>query len=173
MPIDIWKEVFMNDNPEPRLVELFAKTVIMGPREALEEAARRVRYEAKPDTVIAWRDPVPLVAVSAIHYAEASSRLNIILVSGDPLIEALVESLQSVLHRVLVMPVRYPTGYGRETIREHIEKLLRFVRGASVKVVDVSDAPGIFGVALHRAGVRHYTIVRRKGYEVLLERVSM
>ncbi len=173
MPVDLWKEVFLNDNPEPQLVELFTKTVIMGTRGALDEASRRVRYEAKPDTVVVWRDPVPLVAVASIHYAEGSSRLKIVIVEGNPLLEELVASIRKVLGSSLVMPVKYPTGFGRERIRDSIEKLARFVKGAAAGIVDVTDAPGIFGAVFHRAGIRHYTIVRRKGYEVLVEKVSV
>ncbi len=174
MPIDVWKEVFFSDNPSPQHVELFIKLLVGEPRLVLEEAARKVRYEEIPDTVIVWRDPVPLVAVASLYaVSEATGKLKIIVVEPMP---ALLSEAVTVVASELnagTYPVTYNIGYGRERVAEQLRKVVRIVRGASAQTVDVSDAPGALGVALHRAGVRRFTVVRRRGYEVLIERFSL
>ncbi|AEM38006.1 hypothetical protein Pyrfu_0134 [Pyrolobus fumarii 1A] len=172
MPVDLWKEVFLSDRPEPAHLELFVKLLVSDPRLALEEAARRVRYEAKPDTVVAWRDPVPLLAIASIHYVEGTKPKVILVQEAGRLVELTLEALTNVLE-FSVMPVTYPTGYGKQRVKDALEKILRIVRGASINIVDVTDAPAPIGIALHRAGVRNYTITRRKGFEVLIEKFNL
>lgn len=174
MPIDIWKEVFLKDNPEPQHVELFLKMLLAGVQATLEEAARKVRYEEIPDAVVVWRDPVPLVAISALYaVGETEGKLKIIAV--EPMHSLLSESVSMIASEIgaSVYPVIYNVGYGRERVSEQLRKAVRIARGASIRVVDISDAPGAIGVALHRAGIRGFTIVRRRGYEVLVERFSL
>ena len=174
MPVDIWKEVFLKDNPEPQHVELFMKLILSGAATTLREAARKVRYEEIPDAVIVWRDPVPLVAVSALYATgETSAKLKIVVVEPMPSILSEVVTAVASSVEASVYPIIYNVGYGRDRIAEQLRKAIRIVRGAAIHTVDVSDAPAAIGVALHRAGVRSFTIVRRKGYEVLIERFSL
>ena len=174
MPVDIWKEVFLKDNPEPQHVELFMKLVLSGAKATLEEAARKVRYEELPDAVIVWRDPVPLVAVSALYaVGETDAKLKIVAVEPMPSLLSEVAAAIASSIGASVYPITYNVGYGRDRIADQLRKAIRIVRGAAIRIADISDAPAAIGVALHRAGVRSFTIVRRRGYEVLIERFSL
>ena len=174
MPIDLWKEVFLEANPEPQYVELFVKMLLAGVRQTLEEAARKVRYEAIPDSIIVWRDPIPLVAVASLYVVgEAEGKLKVLPVEPMPeLMERVVEAI--VLETgAATYPLRYNPGYGKDRVADSLQRAMRVVKGAALRTVDVTDAPAPIAIALHRAGVRTYTIVRRKGYEVLIEKFSL
>ncbi len=174
MPVDVWKEVFLRENPEPQHLELFIKMLMAGVRATLEEAARRVRHEAVPDAVVVWRDPIPLVAVASLYVAEEQPR-RLKVVAVEPMPERLASVVASIVQEVEagVYPVRINLGYGRERVGEELQRAVRVLRGMSPRVLDLTDAPGPLGVAAHRAGIRTYTIVRRKGYEVLIEKFSL
>ena len=164
----------MKDNPEPQHVELFMKLILGDTRTVLEEAARKVRYEEIPDAVVVWRDPIPLVAISSLYVSnEANTKLKIVVVeSMHSILADVVEAIASSID-ASIYPVTYNIGYGRERVVEQLRKAIRIVRGAAIRVADISDAPAALGVALHRAGVRSFTIVRRRGYEVLIERFNL
>ena len=174
MPIDIWKEVFLKDSPEPEHLELFLKALMAGVRATLEEAARRVRYEAVPDAIVVWRDPIPLVAVASLYIAEEQPR-TLKIIPVEPMPQRLAEVVAVIAQEVGagVYPVRVNLGYGRERTAEELQRAVRVLRGMSPRVLDITDAPGALGVAAHRAGIRAYTLVRRKGYEVLIEKFSL
>ncbi len=177
MPIDLWKEVFMQPNPEPQYLELFVKMVVAGPEASLREAASKVRYEDIPDAVIVHRDPVPLVAVASLYHPEAgvnpTRSLKIVIVEPLPgLLAELVDAVAGVVE-ANVTPVEFNLGYGKRSVAEMIRRVVRVAKGLSPRLLDVTDAPGLLGVAFHRAGVRGYTVVRRKGYEVVVEKVQL
>ncbi len=177
MPIDLWKEVFMQPNPEPQHLELFIKMILAGPEASLREAASRVRYEDVPDAVVVHRDPVPLIAVASLYHPEAGATtarsLKVIVVEPLPGILAdLVDVIVGVVG-ANVTPVEFNLGYGRRGVAEMVRRVIRVAKGLSPRLLDVTDAPGLLGAAFHRAGVRGYTVVRRKGYEVVVEKVQL
>jgi len=177
MPVDLWKEVYLQPNPEPQHLELFLKMFLSGPSQTLLEASRKTRYEAIPDAIFAYRDPIPLIAVASLYHPESGvqteRRLKIIVVEPLPaVLEELVHSIAEVVDAV-VSRVELQIGYGKLHVSESVRRALRVIRGLSPSTLDVTDAPGPLVLAAHRAGIRAYTFVKRKGYEVLIEKFNV
>ncbi len=139
----------------------------------LEEVAKRVGFEAKPDMVIARTSIAPVMAAAALAWKD--DRILKLLLPSKPLpgwmaLQELGDILEEAgiarVYRVDMSPKTRPTA------RDVATKTARIVKACSPRVVDVTDAPPYTIAPLYSAGVRVLTVLVPLEYAVVFQKFS-
>jgi hypothetical protein len=175
--IDLFRKTMRDKSEDYRdkLVQEFLRDVDTG----LLELSKFIGGELFPDTVVASTAAENVIAALAIRKAkkqeEERKTVLKVIAPSEPIegwrpLQVLLEEL-SIKNYVTVIRTRF-TPSSRFTAKRIVSNISRVARGASPRVVDVSDANPLVVAGLCSGGVKRFVVLVDIDYAVVYQHFS-